>query len=193
MTKIDTKIEAQSINESIIIKMSDSRVKREVEFEYHHSMHSQQRSKQRGIDKDKLSIALSYGNAYYKQGYIFYVLGEDQIPEYLTAKKSKYVNTIVVTDSESDRIITCYRCKEPHRHIKKKSKGFAIGADEKKELLDKILKQYNEQLSPYYAAARLWVDGVIDPIETRKIVSMGIEAANHSPITERYNVGVIQT
>ena len=122
MTKVDTKIEAQSVNESIIIKMSDSRVKKQVEFEYHHSLHSQQRSKQRGIDKDKLSIALSYGNAYYKQGYIFYVLGEDQIPEYLTAKKSKYVNTVVVTDSESDRIITCYRCKEPHRHIKKKSK-----------------------------------------------------------------------
>jgi acetyl-CoA carboxylase carboxyltransferase component len=74
-----------------------------------------------------------------------------------------------------------------------KSKGFAIGAEEKKELLDKILKQYNEQLCPYYAAARLWVDGVIDPAETRKIVSMGIEAANHAPITERYNVGIIQT
>jgi acetyl-CoA carboxylase carboxyltransferase component len=74
-----------------------------------------------------------------------------------------------------------------------KSKGFSIGAEEKNELLDKILKQYNEQLSPYYAAARLWVDGVIDPTETRKIVSMGIEAANHAPITERYNVGVIQT
>ena len=58
---------------------------------------------------------------------------------------------------------------------------------------DFILKQYNEQLSPYYAAARLWVDGVIDPAETRKILSMGIEAANHAPITERYNVGVIQT
>jgi len=72
-------------------------------------------------------------------------------------------------------------------------KGVAIGAEEKKELLDKILKQYNGQLNPYYAAARLWVDGVIDPIETRKIVSMGIEAANHAPITERYNVGVIQT
>jgi acetyl-CoA carboxylase carboxyltransferase component len=74
-----------------------------------------------------------------------------------------------------------------------KSKGFTIGAEEKKELLDKITKQYNEQLSPYYAAARIWVDGVIDPTETRKIVSMGIEAANHAPITERYNVGVIQT
>jgi 3-methylcrotonyl-CoA carboxylase beta subunit len=74
-----------------------------------------------------------------------------------------------------------------------KVKGVALEGHEKKELLDKILKQYNEQLSPHYAAARLWVDGVIDPAETRKIVSMGIEAANHAPITERYNVGVIQT
>lgn len=63
----------------------------------------------------------------------------------------------------------------------------------KQELLDAIEKRYKEQLSPYYAAARLWVDGVIDPKETRKIISMGIEAANHNPITERYNVGVIQT
>ncbi|MCP9755707.1 acyl-CoA carboxylase subunit beta [Lacihabitans sp. CCS-44] len=74
-----------------------------------------------------------------------------------------------------------------------KAKGVEINPETKKELLDKILAQYNQQLSPYYAAARLWVDGVIDPAETRNIISMGIEAANHAPITERYNVGVIQT
>ncbi len=74
-----------------------------------------------------------------------------------------------------------------------KSKGIAIGEDEEKELLDKITDRYNSQLSPYYAASNLWVDGVIDPLETRKIISMGIEAANHAPITKRYNVGVIQT
>ena len=74
-----------------------------------------------------------------------------------------------------------------------KAKGIEINPETKKELLDKILAQYNQQLSPYYAAARLWVDGVIDPAETRNIISMGIEAANHAPITERYNVGVIQT
>ena len=74
-----------------------------------------------------------------------------------------------------------------------KSKGLEIGSVEKQELLDKISSSYNKQLSPYYAAARLWIDGVIDPAETRKIISMGIEAANHAPITERYNVGVIQT
>ncbi len=74
-----------------------------------------------------------------------------------------------------------------------KSKGITMSNEEKKELLDRINAKYKKQLSPYYAAARLWVDGVIDPKDTRTIISMGIEAANHSPITERYNVGVIQT
>ncbi|HMR18676.1 MAG TPA: carboxyl transferase domain-containing protein, partial [Sphingobacterium sp.] len=73
-----------------------------------------------------------------------------------------------------------------------KAKGVSLSDEEKKELLSKIERQYNAQLSPYYAAARLWVDGVIDPKETRKIVSMGIEAAGYNPITDRYNVGVIQ-
>jgi 3-methylcrotonyl-CoA carboxylase beta subunit len=74
-----------------------------------------------------------------------------------------------------------------------KAKGITIGEEEEKELLDKITDRYNSQLSPYFAASNLWVDGVIDPLETRKIISMGIEAANHAPITKRYNVGVIQT
>jgi len=52
--------------------------------------------------------------------------------------------------------------------------------------------RYEEQLSPYYAAARLWVDAVIDPLETRKVLSEGIAAANHAPIGKAYNVGVIQ-
>lgn len=74
-----------------------------------------------------------------------------------------------------------------------KAKGVSLSDDEKNKLLSDIEEQYNRQLSPYYAAARLWVDGVIDPIETRKIISMGIEAANHNPTMDRYNVGVIQT
>ena len=48
-------------------------------------------------------------------------------------------------------------------------------------------------MSPYYAASRLWVDAIIDPIETRKVISMGIEMADQAPIKETYNVGVIQT
>ncbi len=68
-----------------------------------------------------------------------------------------------------------------------------ISEEEEKQLLEEITTKYTEELSPYYAASRLWVDGVIDPRETRKVISMGIAAANHAPITERFNVGVIQT
>ncbi len=74
-----------------------------------------------------------------------------------------------------------------------KKKGLEISPEDEKELLYEITSKYNEELSPYYAASRLWVDGVIDPRETRKVISMGIEAANHAPIAERFNVGVIQT
>ncbi len=73
-----------------------------------------------------------------------------------------------------------------------KAQGKTISKEEEDQLLKEITDRYNDQLSPYYAAARLWVDGVIDPLETRKIISMGIEAANHAPV-EKFNVGVIQT
>jgi acetyl-CoA carboxylase carboxyltransferase component len=72
-----------------------------------------------------------------------------------------------------------------------KAQGKVITKEEEDLLLKEIIDRYNEQLSPYYAAARLWVDGVIDPLETRKVISMGIEAANHAPV-EKFNVGVIQ-
>jgi acetyl-CoA carboxylase carboxyltransferase component len=73
-----------------------------------------------------------------------------------------------------------------------KAQGKTISKEEEELLLKEITDKYNEQLSPYYAASRLWVDGVIDPMETRKVISMGIEAANHARI-EKFNVGVIQT
>lgn len=74
-----------------------------------------------------------------------------------------------------------------------KSKGEEITAEREAELLKTINDRYNKQMSPYYAASRLWVDSIIDPLETRKVISMGIEMANNSPIKEAYNVGVIQT
>jgi acetyl-CoA carboxylase carboxyltransferase component len=73
-----------------------------------------------------------------------------------------------------------------------KAQGKTIGKEEEENLLKEITDRYNEQLSPYYAASRLWVDAVIDPAETRKWISMGIEAANNAPV-EKFNVGVIQT
>ncbi len=74
-----------------------------------------------------------------------------------------------------------------------KGKGEEITPEREKELYDHIKNRYDEQISPYYAASRLWIDAIIDPAETRKIISMGIEMANHAPIEKRYNVGVIQT
>lgn len=73
-----------------------------------------------------------------------------------------------------------------------KKQGKEISEEERKEILDKILKDYNKQIQPTYAAARLWTDAIINPLDTRKWISMGIEAANHSPITEKFNLGVIQ-
>lgn len=73
-----------------------------------------------------------------------------------------------------------------------KAQGKSITPEEEKKLLDEITTRYNDQLSPNYAAARLWVDGVVDPLETRTIISVGIEAANQS-VLEKFNVGVIQT
>lgn len=74
-----------------------------------------------------------------------------------------------------------------------KAKGKEITPEEEKNLLDGIKAKYQKTLDPRYAAARLWTDGIIDPLDTRKIISMGIEAANHAPITKPFNVGIVQT
>jgi acetyl-CoA carboxylase carboxyltransferase component len=73
-----------------------------------------------------------------------------------------------------------------------KKQGQKIDKKEEEKLLKTINDRYNDQTSPYYAASRLWVDAIIDPRETRKVISMGIEAANNSPIKTAYNPGVIQ-
>jgi 3-methylcrotonyl-CoA carboxylase beta subunit len=73
-----------------------------------------------------------------------------------------------------------------------KAKGETITPEREAELYNKIKDRYDSQISPYYAAARLWLDAVIDPVDTRKWISMGIEAANNAPAERQYNVGVIQ-
>ncbi|KIO75531.1 methylcrotonoyl-CoA carboxylase [Pedobacter lusitanus] len=74
-----------------------------------------------------------------------------------------------------------------------KSKGETITPEKEAELLNEITERYDSQTTPFYAASRLWVDGIISPLETRKVISMGIEAANQSPIKRQFNVGIIQT
>lgn len=74
----------------------------------------------------------------------------------------------------------------------KKKAGTELSAEDEEKLYQEIKARYDEQISPYYAASRLWTDAVINPVETRKWISMGIEAANHAPITQPFNLGVIQ-
>lgn len=74
-----------------------------------------------------------------------------------------------------------------------KAKGEEVDEAKQKVIYDKIKSRYDAQISPYYSAARLWVDAIIDPLETRKVISMGIEMANHNKTDRRYNVGAIQT
>ncbi len=73
------------------------------------------------------------------------------------------------------------------------AKGEEITPEKEAELFNKTKDKYDKQTTPYYAASRIWLDAIIDPLDTRKVISMGIEAANHSPITKQYNVGVLQT
>lgn len=74
-----------------------------------------------------------------------------------------------------------------------KAKGEEITPEKEAHLLKEITDKYESQTTPYHAASRLWVDGIIDPLETRNVISTGIEAANQSPITKKFNVGIIQT
>ena len=73
-----------------------------------------------------------------------------------------------------------------------KKKGEKITSEKEDELFEKIKSRYDHQISPYYAAARIWTDGVINPLDTRTWVSMGIEAANQAPIDRKFNLGVVQ-
>ena len=73
-----------------------------------------------------------------------------------------------------------------------KKQGEKISPEKEAELYDQIKSRYDKQISPYYSAARIWTDAVINPLDTRTWISMGIEAANHAPIEKQFNMGVLQ-
>ncbi|MGB3591885.1 MAG: carboxyl transferase domain-containing protein [Nonlabens sp.] len=70
--------------------------------------------------------------------------------------------------------------------------GKQLSEEDEKALFDKVKSRYDAQVSPYYAAARIWTDAIIDPRNTRKWISIGIEAANHAPIEKKFNMGILQ-
>ncbi len=73
-----------------------------------------------------------------------------------------------------------------------KKRGEELTPEREAALFEEIKAKYDEQISPYYAAARLWTDAVIDPLDTRLWISMGIAAADHAPIERNFNLGIIQ-
>jgi acetyl-CoA carboxylase carboxyltransferase component len=74
-----------------------------------------------------------------------------------------------------------------------KSTGEELTSEREAEILEEITSKYDKQMSPYYAASRLWIDAIIDPLKTREVISTGIEIANQAPIEKPFNVGVFQT
>jgi hypothetical protein len=102
--------------------ITDKQNQQSARIEFEHSAHSYIRASQRGIDGDKLSVALLYGEVFNKQGLIYYVLGEHNIPDILAREKNRLANTIVVVAGDTNKIITCYRSRHPFKHIKNKSK-----------------------------------------------------------------------
>ena len=90
---------------------------------FNHSYHSLKRANERNINPQNISDVIEYGKAFFKQGLVFYVLGEHQLPDALIQKgRSKSQNIVVVIAGDSNTILTCYRSKNPFKHIKHKQK-----------------------------------------------------------------------
>jgi acetyl-CoA carboxylase carboxyltransferase component len=73
-----------------------------------------------------------------------------------------------------------------------KNKGEVITSEVEQDLLSKLIARYEAQTTPFYAGARLWIDAIIDPAETRKMISEGIAAADHNPDIAEFKTGVFQ-
>src|SRR5436190_430302 len=93
----------------IAFKVSTNGVTGQMEFKFEHTNHSYLRACQRGLNQHKIAVALQYGETIYKQGLIYFVLGEDNIPESLCKQKEQLKNTVVIVSGDSNQVITCYR------------------------------------------------------------------------------------
>ncbi|MFD3409044.1 hypothetical protein SKC37_10275 [Aquirufa sp. HETE-83D] len=103
-------------------RVEDESSNQGLDFLFSHTHHSFTRSSQRGINSDKIIVALEFGEVFYSQGLQWCVLGEKNIPTYLKHKKNQLMNTVVIVSGDSNQVITCYRCTKPFKNIKTKSK-----------------------------------------------------------------------
>ena len=100
-----------------------------IEFTFEHTKHSYLRARQRGFNQEKIVATLQYGETVYKQGLIYFILGENNIPDSLGKRKEQIKNTVVIVSGDSNQIITCYRSANPFKNIRTKS--------------EKLCKKYN--------------------------------------------------
>ena len=92
-----------------------------LEFTFEYTKHSYLRARQRGFNHQKIVAALQYGENVYKQGLIYFILGENNIPDSLSKQKEQLKNTVVIVSGNSNQVITCYRSTNPFKNIRIKS------------------------------------------------------------------------
>lgn len=91
--------------------------------DFNHSVHSLKRASQRGLSVSKITTVLEFGECYFKQGLIYYVMGENNLPDNITAQERDLVkNTIVIISAKTNTVLTCYRSNNPFKNIRMKSK-----------------------------------------------------------------------
>lgn len=117
---LDSKTNQMNCKINLIAR--DNKTGKIEEYTFSQTNHCIIRASQRAITYDKLRLVLTYGEPYYKQGLIYYVLGESSIPEEHKKDCSKLKNTVAIVDGGSDTLITCYRSRNAHKHIKHKQK-----------------------------------------------------------------------
>jgi len=128
-------------------------------------------------------ITIIVGNSFGAGNYA--MCGKAYDPRFIYAYPNAKIS--VMGASQANSVLLDIKIKQAEKA------GEKVTEVEKKKLLDEISKAYDEKNNPYYAAARLWIDEIIDPSETRRYISMGIESANNNPEMPRFNPGVIQT
>jgi 3-methylcrotonyl-CoA carboxylase beta subunit len=128
-------------------------------------------------------ITIIIGNSFGAGNYA--MCGKAYDPRFIYAFPNAKIS--VMGASQANSVLLDIKLKQAEKN------GQNVSDEEKQKLLTEISKAYDEKNNPYYAAARLWIDEIIDPAETRNYISMGIESANHNTDIPRFNPGVIQT
>ncbi|KSA14194.1 DUF4258 domain-containing protein [Maribacter dokdonensis] len=122
MKHLESRVEEENL--VITWNVEEKQLEKSATLCFKHSKHSLKRANQRNIDSRIISTVIEYGTEFFKQGMIFYVLGKNSLPKNsILYGLKEYQNLIVVVAGDSNTIITCYRSKNPFKHIKKKQKN----------------------------------------------------------------------